>query len=176
MITVVIPHSGLTDGWLNRLLSAWSDAPVGPVVLIGPETPVSEAPIPVEQVVTDKPFSGEVWRGVLSSLDSNVMICIQDEVMMSAASLIRLAKARGFALLLVGHVTKDGQIAGPKVLEHMVGTVLAFEGERGHQFRILRATKNRSVPTDESGVVEVSDSGTDGAAPAEAGRAARSGP
>ena len=81
------------------------------------------------------------------------------QVRASAQELIRLAKARGFALLLVGHVTKDGQIAGPKVLEHMVDTVLAFEGERGHQFRILRATKNRFGPTDEIGVFEMTDAG-----------------
>ncbi len=81
------------------------------------------------------------------------------QVRASAQELIRLAKARGFVLLLVGHVTKEGQIAGPKVLEHMVDTVLAFEGERGHQFRILRATKNRYGPTDEIGVFEMTDAG-----------------
>ena len=81
------------------------------------------------------------------------------QVRASAQELIRLAKARGFVLLLVGHVTKDGQIAGPKVLEHMVDTVLAFEGERGHPFRILRATKNRYGPTDEIGVFEMTDAG-----------------
>ena len=77
----------------------------------------------------------------------------------SAQELIRLAKQRGFTLLLVGHVTKEGLIAGPKVMEHMVDTVLAFEGERAHQFRILRAVKNRFGPTDEIGVFEMSDSG-----------------
>ena len=81
------------------------------------------------------------------------------QVRASAQELIHLAKARGFVLLLVGHVTKDGQIAGPKVLEHMVDTVLAFEGERSHQFRILRATKNRFGPTDEIGVFEMTDAG-----------------
>ncbi len=81
------------------------------------------------------------------------------QVRASAQELIRLAKARGFVLLLVGHVTKEGQIAGPKVLEHMVDTVLAFEGERGHQFRILRATKNRYGPTDEIGVFEMTGAG-----------------
>ncbi len=70
-----------------------------------------------------------------------------------------MAKARGFALLLVGHVTKEGQIAGPKVLEHMVDTVLYFEGERGHQFRILRAVKNRFGPADEIGVFEMTGTG-----------------
>lgn len=73
--------------------------------------------------------------------------------------LIRLAKRRGFALFLVGHVTKEGAIAGPRVLEHMVDTVLYFEGERGHQFRILRAVKNRFGATDEIGVFEMTDGG-----------------
>ncbi|MEE8534808.1 MAG: DNA repair protein RadA, partial [Kiloniellales bacterium] len=81
------------------------------------------------------------------------------QVRASAQELIRLAKLRGFVLLLVGHVTKEGQIAGPKVLEHMVDTVLGFEGERGHQFRILRASKNRFGPTDEIGVFEMTDGG-----------------
>ena len=70
-----------------------------------------------------------------------------------------LDKRRGIAVLLVGHVTKDGAIAGPRVLEHMVDTVLYFEGERGHQFRILRTVKNRFGPTDEIGVFEMSDRG-----------------
>ena len=81
------------------------------------------------------------------------------QVRSSAAELIRLAKRRGFVLMLVGHVTKEGQIAGPRVLEHMVDTVLYFEGERGHQFRILRAVKNRFGPTDEIGVFEMTDGG-----------------
>ncbi|HEV2161325.1 MAG TPA: DNA repair protein RadA [Stellaceae bacterium] len=81
------------------------------------------------------------------------------QVRASAQELIRLAKARGFTLLLVGHVTKEGMIAGPRVLEHMVDTVLYFEGERGHQFRILRAVKNRYGPTDEIGVFEMTDVG-----------------
>jgi DNA repair protein RadA/Sms len=77
----------------------------------------------------------------------------------AAHELIRLAKRRGFVLVLVGHVTKEGAIAGPMVLEHMVDTVLYFEGERGHQFRILRAVKNRFGATDEIGVFEMSDRG-----------------
>jgi DNA repair protein RadA/Sms len=81
------------------------------------------------------------------------------QVRASAQEIIRLAKRRGFAVLLVGHVTKDGQIAGPRVLEHMVDTVLYFEGDRGHQFRILRAVKNRFGATDEIGVFEMSDQG-----------------
>ena len=81
------------------------------------------------------------------------------QVRTSAQELIRAAKRRDICLLLVGHVTKDGQIAGPRVLEHMVDCVLYFEGERGHQFRILRAVKNRYGPTDEIGVFEMSDAG-----------------
>ena len=81
------------------------------------------------------------------------------QVRASAQELIRLAKRRGPALLLVGHVTKEGAIAGPRVLEHMVDAVLYFEGERGHQFRILRAVKNRFGPTDEIGVFEMTDAG-----------------
>ncbi len=73
--------------------------------------------------------------------------------------LIRLAKQQGFALVLVGHVTKDGAIAGPRVLEHMVDAVLYFEGDRGHQFRILRGVKNRFGATDEIGVFEMTDRG-----------------
>ena len=81
------------------------------------------------------------------------------QVRTSAQELIRLAKRRGFALILVGHVTKDGQIAGPRILEHMVDTVLYFEGDRSHQFRILRSVKNRFGPTDEIGVFEMTGKG-----------------
>jgi DNA repair protein RadA/Sms len=81
------------------------------------------------------------------------------QVRSSASELIRLAKRRGTAVILVGHVTKEGAIAGPRVLEHMVDTVLYFEGERGHQFRILRAVKNRFGPTDEIGVFEMTERG-----------------
>ena len=77
----------------------------------------------------------------------------------AAQELIGLAKRRGLVVVLVGHVTKEGLIAGPRVLEHMVDTVLYFEGERGHQFRILRAVKNRFGATDEIGVFEMSDRG-----------------
>ena len=77
----------------------------------------------------------------------------------SAGELIRFAKRSGAAIILVGHVTKDGQIAGPRVVEHMVDAVLSFEGEGSQQFRILRAIKNRFGPTDEIGVFEMTGSG-----------------
>jgi DNA repair protein RadA/Sms len=77
----------------------------------------------------------------------------------SAHELIRFAKRRGAALFLIGHVTKDGQIAGPRLLEHAVDAVLYFEGERGHQFRILRAVKNRFGAANEIGVFEMGEQG-----------------
>ncbi|OIN85883.1 MAG: DNA repair protein RadA [Alphaproteobacteria bacterium CG1_02_46_17] len=81
------------------------------------------------------------------------------QVRTAAQELIRLTKKTGTATFFVGHVTKDGQIAGPRVLEHMVDTVLYFEGDRGHQFRILRTVKNRFGPTDEIGVFEMGELG-----------------
>ncbi len=77
----------------------------------------------------------------------------------SAQLMVRYAKASGAAIVLVGHVTKDGQIAGPRVVEHLVDAVLYFEGDSGHQFRILRAVKNRFGPTDEIGVFEMTGAG-----------------
>lgn len=81
------------------------------------------------------------------------------QVRTSAQELIRIAKKRDISLLIVGHVTKEGAIAGPRVLEHMVDTVLYLEGDRGHQFRVLRGVKNRFGPTDEIGVFEMTDKG-----------------
>jgi DNA repair protein RadA/Sms len=95
-----------------------------------------------------------MWLDTLESAPGTV-----GQVRACAFELIRLAKARGFALALVGHVTKDGAIAGPRVLEHMVDAVLHFEGDRGHQFRILRGVKNRFGATDEIGVFEMTDRG-----------------
>lgn len=81
------------------------------------------------------------------------------QVRESAAQLLYYSKATGMSTILVGHVTKDGSIAGPKVLEHMVDTVLYFEGERGHPFRLLRAVKNRFGSTNEIGVFEMTGTG-----------------
>ena len=81
------------------------------------------------------------------------------QVRASAQELVRFAKQNDTALVLVGHVTKDGTIAGPRVLEHMVDTVLSFEGERSHQYRILRAMKNRFGGTDEIGVFAMEGGG-----------------
>jgi DNA repair protein RadA/Sms len=81
------------------------------------------------------------------------------QVRAAAHELVTFAKRRGVAVILVGHVTKEGQIAGPRVVEHMVDCVLYFEGERGHQFRILRSVKNRFGPAGEIGVFEMTGAG-----------------
>jgi DNA repair protein RadA/Sms len=81
------------------------------------------------------------------------------QVRESAGRLMILAKGSGIPIFLVGHVTKDGALAGPRVLEHLVDTVLYFEGDSGHAFRILRAAKNRFGSTNEIGVFEMKDSG-----------------
>jgi DNA repair protein RadA/Sms len=126
-----------------RLASATSvrDIAAG---LEGPEAPAA--------VIIDS-----IQTMFVDSLDSAPGTVAQ--VRASAQELIRQAKTQGFTLFLVGHVTKEGILAGPRVLEHMVDTVLYFEGERGHQFRILRAVKNRFGPTDEIGVFEMTDGG-----------------
>jgi DNA repair protein RadA/Sms len=95
-----------------------------------------------------------MWTSTVESAPGTVT-----QVRGSAQALIRYAKRSGAAVILVGHVTKDGQIAGPRVVEHMVDAVLSFEGEGSHQFRILRAVKNRFGPTDEIGVFEMTGGG-----------------
>jgi DNA repair protein RadA/Sms len=95
-----------------------------------------------------------MWTDAVDSTPGTVT-----QVRGSAQALIRFAKRSGAAVILVGHVTKDGQIAGPRVVEHMVDAVLSFEGEGSHQFRILRALKNRFGPTDEIGVFEMTGGG-----------------
>ncbi len=95
-----------------------------------------------------------IWADTVESAPGSVA-----QVRASAHELTAYAKRRGTAVILVGHVTKEGQIAGPRVVEHMVDTVLYFEGERGHQFRILRAVKNRFGPADEIGVFEMTGGG-----------------
>jgi DNA repair protein RadA/Sms len=130
----------------------------GTRVELATETSVSDIvasldrPDPPAAVVIDS-----IQTMALDALDSAPGTVAQ--VRASAQELIRVAKRRGFVLMLVGHVTKEGMIAGPRVLEHMVDAVLYFEGDRGHQFRILRAVKNRFGPTDEIGVFEMTDRG-----------------
>ena len=75
------------------------------------------------------------------------------------STLMRIAKTKGIAIFIVGHVTKEGAIAGPRLLEHMVDTVLYFEGERHHTYRIIRAVKNRFGSTNEMGIFEMKENG-----------------
>ena len=127
-------------------------------VLLATETNVSdilatlnEGAVPTVAVIDS---IQTLWSPVIESAPGTV-----SQLKAGSEALVRYAKQKGTAMLLVGHVTKDGQIAGPKVIEHMVDTVLYFEGDRGHQYRILRAVKNRFGPTDEIGVFEMSDGG-----------------
>src|SRR5271156_680074 len=95
-----------------------------------------------------------IWTSALEAAPGTIA-----QVRTASFDLVRYAKASGAAILLVGHVTKDGQIAGPKAVEHLVDAVLYFEGERGHHFRVLRAVKNRFGPTDEIGVFDMTGRG-----------------
>jgi DNA repair protein RadA/Sms len=95
-----------------------------------------------------------LWTGALDAAPGTIA-----QLRTASFDLVRWAKASGAALLLVGHVTKDGQIAGPKAIEHLVDAVLYFEGERGHHFRVLRAVKNSFGATDEIGVFEMTGTG-----------------
>lgn len=95
-----------------------------------------------------------MWTDTVESAPGTVT-----QVRGSAQALIRYAKRSGASVILVGHVTKDGQIAGPRVVEHMVDAVLSFEGDAGRDFRILRSNKNRFGPTDEIGVFEMTGLG-----------------
>ncbi len=95
-----------------------------------------------------------MWTETVESAPGTVT-----QVRGAAQALIRFAKTTGTAVILVGHVTKDGQIAGPRVVEHMVDAVVSFEGDGAHHFRILRSAKNRFGPTDEIGVFEMTGRG-----------------
>lgn len=113
---------------------------------------VEKAPAKVDLLIIDS-----IQTMFIDSIDSAPGTVTQ--VRTCAQEIIRRAKAAGMCVIFVGHVTKDGQIAGPRVLEHMVDTVLYFEGDRSHHFRILRAVKNRFGPTDEIGVFEMAGEG-----------------
>ena len=130
-----------------------TDAPVG----LGAETNLRDI---LTTLDTERPTLAIIdsiqtmWLDTVDSAPGSV-----SQVRAASHELVTFAKRRGVAIILVGHVTKEGQIAGPRVVEHMVDTVLYFEGERGHQFRILRAVKNRFGPADEIGVFEMTGEG-----------------
>ena len=126
-------------------------------VLLGSETNISDILATLKNTNTDLVIIDSiqtVWTPAIDSTPGTV-----SQVRASAQELIHYTKTNAIALILVGHVTKEGQLAGPRILEHMVDTVIYFEGEKSHQFRILRSVKNRFGPTDEIGVFEMQTSG-----------------
>jgi DNA repair protein RadA/Sms len=130
-----------------------SDAPV----LLAAETNLRDILTTLEAEKPDLAIVDSIqtmWADKVDSAPGSVA-----QVRAAAHEFTTFAKRRGMSVVLVGHVTKEGQIAGPRVVEHMVDTVLYFEGERGHQFRILRAVKNRFGPADEIGVFEMTGAG-----------------
>lgn len=130
-----------------------SDAPVQ----LATETNLRDILTTLEQEKPDLVIIDSIqtmWADHVESAPGSV-----SQVRATAHELTTFAKRRGTSVILVGHVTKEGQIAGPRVVEHMVDTVLYFEGERGHDFRILRAVKNRFGPADEIGVFEMTGKG-----------------
>ncbi len=146
---------------------------VNQVRLRGQRLGLSKAPVQVAAATS----VNEILHTLDTKANSNIKLVIIDsiqtmyvesvestpgtvtQVRTAAHELITKTKQSGMVLVLVGHVTKDGQIAGPKVLEHMVDTVLYFEGERGHPFRIIRAVKNRFGAANEIGVFEMTELG-----------------
>jgi len=126
-------------------------------VLLAAETNLRDILTTLEAETPDLAIVDSVqtmWLDTVESAPGSVA-----QVRAAAHELTTFAKRRGVAVVLVGHVTKDGQIAGPRVVEHMVDTVLYFEGERGHQFRLLRGVKNRFGPAGEIGVFEMTGGG-----------------
>ncbi len=138
---------------LRALRLGLAQAPVE----LGTETALRDILTTLDRVRPDLAVIDSIqtmWLDTVDSAPGSV-----SQVRTAAHELVSFAKRRGVSVVLVGHVTKEGQIAGPRVIEHMVDTVLYFEGERGHPFRILRAVKNRFGPTDEIGVFEMTGAG-----------------
>ncbi|TMV58561.1 DNA repair protein RadA, partial [Thioclava sp. BHET1] len=130
-----------------------ADAPVG----LGAETSLRDILTTLDAERPDLVVIDSIqtmWADTVDSAPGSV-----SQVRAACHELVSFAKRRGCSVIIVGHVTKEGQIAGPRVVEHMVDTVLYFEGERGHQFRILRAVKNRFGAADEIGVFEMTGEG-----------------
>jgi DNA repair protein RadA/Sms len=133
---------------------------LAPALWIVPDTSLPGAVAAVEEVAPDVLVVDSIQTvhdpevGTAPGSVTQVRECAQ--------ALVTLAKQRALATVLVGHVTKDGGLAGPRVLEHVVDTVLSFEGERHHALRLLRAVKHRFGPTGELGLFEMTDAGMTG--------------
>jgi len=155
----------------RRVLYISGEEAVEQLRLRGRRLGISQAPLGLAAAINLREIAASLEAGgaaalvVIDSIQTMWLDSIDSapgsvsQVRACAFELIRLAKTRAFALVLVGHVTREGSIAGPRVLEHMVDAVLHFEGDRGHQFRILRGVKNRFGATDEIGVFEMTDRG-----------------
>ena len=130
---------------------------LAPSLYLAAETELSAVVAHIEAVDPDLLIVDSVQTIGLDAVDGGIGGPTQ--VREVAGALIRIAKARTMATILVGHVTKDGSIAGPRVLEHLVDVVLQFEGDRDQRLRIIRAAKNRYGPTDEMGCFELIDTG-----------------
>jgi len=169
--TLLLQAAARIAGAGRRVLYVSGEESIDQVRLRGRRLGLADAPVELAATVNvrDIAASLEATRDaalvVIDSIQTMWLDAIDSapgtvgQVRACSFELIRLAKAGSFALALVGHVTKDGAIAGPRVLEHMVDAVLYFEGDRGHQFRILRAVKNRFGATDEIGVFEMTGHG-----------------
>ncbi len=152
----VLYVSGEESAQQIRLRGTRMGVNAGPLFIL-PETSLEKIIVHIQRlkpaaVVIDSIQT--VFTSTLESAPGSV-----SQVRESAGRLMMLAKGSGIPILLVGHVTKEGAIAGPRILEHMVDTVLYFEGEAGHPFRILRAVKNRFGSTNEIGVFEMKEGG-----------------
>ncbi len=155
----------------NRVLYISGEEAVEQIRLRGRRLGLAQAPLELAATISVRDIAAALEAArdlclvVIDSIQTMWLDSIESapgtvtQVRAAAFELIRLAKRQGFCLVLVGHVTKEGSLAGPRVLEHMVDAVLHFEGDRGHQFRILRAGKNRFGATDEIGVFEMTDRG-----------------
>jgi DNA repair protein RadA/Sms len=155
----------------ERVLYISGEEAVGQVRLRAERLGLTDAPVElaaathVEDIIATMAAGPPVRLAVIDSIQTMWSSAVESapgtvtQVRGSAQVLIRQAKDSGACVILVGHVTKDGQIAGPRVVEHMVDAVISFEGDGGHHFRILRAVKNRFGPTDEIGVFEMTGGG-----------------
>jgi DNA repair protein RadA/Sms len=134
--------------------------PLPPGVWVVPETSITGVMAAVDEVSPDVLIVDSIQTVYDAEVESGPGSVSQ--VKACALTVVQVSKARGLATILVGHVTKEGTLAGPRVLEHMVDTVLTFEGERHHALRLLRATKHRFGPTGELGLFEMTDAGLRG--------------
>ena len=129
----------------------------GENIYINASTDLEQIIASIDENTPDIVIIDSIQTMTLSELSSSAGSITQ--IRESAQKLISIAKIKEIPIFLVGHVNKDGAIAGPKILEHMVDTVLYFEGERNHSYRILRAIKNRYGSTNEIGIFEMLDNG-----------------